>query len=154
MYELEEPHAVTFSETIHGTYIKIKEVEQNEDGSLFCIGYSDDGNFRVRVFTQQERTEEEEKAEEIDINQLLGINNWNMCNYLLPDPNISVCFVNNEVVFVAVFYNYDLRHFHFFLDVKNKCVIGSVVEIKFENCTKKNFPVKSFYNNERKEIYL
>lgn len=58
MYGLEEPHVLTFSETIHGTYIKLKEVEQNDEGSLFCIGYSDDGYFRVRIFTQEERTEE------------------------------------------------------------------------------------------------
>ena len=50
MYDLEEPHACTFVEQIKGTYIKVKEVEQNTTGKKFCVAYNDDGHFKVRIF--------------------------------------------------------------------------------------------------------
>ena len=43
----------TFEEKIGGepnSYIKLKEVEQNDGGSFFAIAYIDDGKFRLRTF--------------------------------------------------------------------------------------------------------
>ena len=48
-----------FSELISGSYIKVKEVAQNEKGTKFAIVYYDDGIFKLRQFMKEKRTQEE-----------------------------------------------------------------------------------------------
>ena len=48
-----ESYKMTFEERIGGLesdYVKLKEVEQNSNGTLFAITYSNDGVFKVRTF--------------------------------------------------------------------------------------------------------
>lgn len=62
---------LTFEEKIGGkpkNYIKLKEVEQNSDGSKYAIAYLDDGKFRLRTFFNKTRSESEIKRNEFDIN--------------------------------------------------------------------------------------
>ena len=59
MYDLEESK-LTFEEKIGGepdSYIKMKEIEQNSDGSYFACVYIDDGLFRLRTFGKTSRSE-------------------------------------------------------------------------------------------------
>lgn len=60
MYDLRsDNHEITFTEQVGGnpdSFIKFKEVEQNEDGSSFAIAYIDDGNWRLRIFGKEQRT--------------------------------------------------------------------------------------------------
>lgn len=56
-----ETYQLTFEEKIGGEpddYIKLKEVEQNENGTKFAISYMNNGNFKIRVFGQESRTEQ------------------------------------------------------------------------------------------------
>lgn len=41
-----------FSETFKGSYIKMKDVEQNYTATMFAVTYLDDGVFKLRVFTK------------------------------------------------------------------------------------------------------
>jgi|DEB0MinimDraft_12_1074336.scaffolds.fasta_scaffold06711_2 hypothetical protein len=75
-----------------------------------------------------------------------------MCNQSFPDPFITCTFINNDRVFVNLFQNYDMKHYHFIYDTKARAVVGKVAERTLE-CTKKNFPYKCFYNDEKNEIY-
>lgn len=79
-YDL-ETYEQTFEEKIGGypeSFIRTKEVEQNSSGKKYALVYIDDGKFRMRVFGKEQRSEEEIKRTEIDINTLLGINNYTM----------------------------------------------------------------------------
>lgn len=38
------------------SYIKIKEIEQSEDGTRFAAVYFDDGKFKLRTFGSQTRS--------------------------------------------------------------------------------------------------
>lgn len=61
MYDIES-YELTFEEKYGGqadSYIKLKEVEQNSNGSMFACAYVDDGKFRVRTFGKARRTERE-----------------------------------------------------------------------------------------------
>ena len=81
-YDLES-YEMTFEEKIGGgedQYIKMKEVEQASDGKKYAIVYNDDGKFYMRTFLKVSRTEDEIKADELDINKLLGLDNHTMCN--------------------------------------------------------------------------
>ena len=48
-YDL-ETHVLTFEESLIGTYIKCKEVEQTNDGQKFLVCCNDDGGFYFRTF--------------------------------------------------------------------------------------------------------
>ena len=58
-FDLEDPeYRETFHEVYGGheqSYIKMKDVEQNSSGSLYCAPYVDDGIFKMRVFDQVKR---------------------------------------------------------------------------------------------------
>lgn len=154
MYNL-ETYNEEFQEKIGGNeedYIKLKEVEQNIKGDKFAIVYFNDGEFRLRTFECKTRTEKEIAENELNINKLLGLNNWTMAISGFPDPYITCCFVEDNQVFINLFYNYTLTHYHFVWDIDNKKVVGEIVSRQLE-CSKKNFPYKCFYNEEKKEIY-
>ena len=151
-YDL-ETYALTFEETISGRYIKLKEVEQSPDGKNFVICYNDDGQFYLRTFAKVTRTEEEIKANEVDINKIVGINDYTMCNTDFPDPFMTTTFLADETkVFVNLFHNYSYTHYHFIYDMKSRAVVGSV-QSKVLECGIKNFPYRSFYNPDDDEVY-
>ena len=69
-----------------------------------------------------------------------------------PDPYITCCFISNERVFINLFYNPTLTHYHFIYDIVKKQIVGQPVSLQM-NCSKKNFPYKCFYNDEENKIY-
>ena len=83
MYCLES-QTLKFQERIGGgeqQYIKLKEIEQTDDGQMFAIAYFDDGKFRLRTFAQPtalQRSESEISKNEVDINKEMGIDDWTM----------------------------------------------------------------------------
>ena len=153
-YDLEH-YGLTFEEKIGGgpnQYIKLKEVEQSSDGKKYAIVYNDDGKFFLRTFGKETRTEEEIQKDELNINELLGLNDHVMCIQTFPDPFITCTFITDDKIFINLFHNATLTHYHFIYDTKARAVVGSIQERKLE-CTRKNFPYKCFYNDERNEIY-
>lgn len=154
MYDL-ETYELTFEEKVGGEesdYIKLKEVEQNSSGTHYAIAYSNDGRFFLRTFGKTSRSPEEIAQSELNINKLLGIDNWTMAIEGFPDPFVTCCFVSDELVFVNLFHNYSLTHYHFLYNIKANKLQGSVVSREID-CSKKNFPYKCFYNEEKNEIY-
>ena len=92
------------------------------------------------------------EANEININALLGINNYTMCNSIFPDPFITSCFISDDLVFVNLFYNATFTHYHFIINVETKEIQGEVHSMEMK-CTKKNFPYKCFYSEEKNQVY-
>ena len=71
------------------------------------------------------------------------------------DPYIVCEFIDDDNIFVALFNNYSLMHYHFIYSVNNRNISSKVVSIKFDDSTiKENFPVKAFYNPRIQEIYV
>jgi len=69
-----------------------------------------------------------------------------------PEPFATCTYISHDRIFVDVFYNYALTHYHFIYNLKDRSVEGEVQTIVLD-CTRKNFPYKCFYNDERDEIY-
>lgn len=70
MHDLES-YEQTFFMKIGGNpnqYIKVKEVEQNQTGDKYVIGYLDDGKFYLRTFDKNQKTDEEFEKDTFDIN--------------------------------------------------------------------------------------
>lgn len=150
----------TFEEKIgNGTtsYIKCKEVEQNAKGTKFAVSYLDDGKFRIRIFGETNREPKDIEGWELDINKELNMNNHTMPINDFPDPFISCVFIDDNLLFVNLFHNATLTHYHFFYSfedhdekgdllpaLRNKKIHG-VTEVPL-SCNKKNFPQKCYYN--------
>jgi hypothetical protein len=165
MYSLSE-QTMSFEENIGGgpnQAIKVKEVEQNAAGNFYAVVYMDDGKFRLRTFGKTTRTQEEIDANEVEFNGLLGLDDYTMANADFPDPFITCCFISDEKIFVNLFHNYSLTHYHFIWDLKKRRLIGkpsinkkgqdSAVSKKICDCNTKNFPYKCFYNEEKNQVY-
>lgn len=61
---------MTFEEKLGGekdSYIKVKEVEQNSNGTIFAVAYIDDGIFKLRTFGEATRTKKQIDEEELNI---------------------------------------------------------------------------------------
>ena len=56
------------------------------------------------------------------------------------------------MIYIDLFHNAELKHIHFIYDLSKRAILGKAEE-KILSYTKKNFPYKCFYNDERDEIY-
>lgn len=145
----------TFSEKIGGkeeSFIRCKEVEQNSAGNKYAVIYVDDGKFRLRVFGKETRTEETIEAEEFNINAAIGINDYTMPIQGFADPFSTCSFITDDRIFVQLFYNYKLTHYHFIYNHSTRSIEGDVYSTVLK-CTAKNFPYKSFYNPDENMVY-
>ena len=80
MYSLTE-YTQVFGEMIGGgsdQYIKVKEIAQNERGDKYALVYFDDGKFRLRTFDRSTRTKEQIDSNDVNINDILGIDDFTM----------------------------------------------------------------------------
>ena len=68
------------------------------------------------------------------------------------EPYACCCFVDDSTVFISLFHNFSMKHYHFLLDIETKQVVGDVVSMEMENL-KKNYPIKCFYNKDKEQIY-
>lgn len=147
-YSLEN-YNMTFEEKLggkQGDYIKLKEVEQNAEGTKFAIAYMNDGVFLLRCFGAKTRTEQEIQNTEFNINKALNLDNYTMPINNFPDPFITCTFVNDNILFVNLFHNHSLFHYHFFFHILEK-KITSLTKVKLDS-NNKNFPYKCFYNSD------
>ena len=89
---------------------------------------------------------------QIHINPLFGIDDYTMPINGLMDPYINNCFVGDTRIFCCFFHNNSLTHYHFMLDIKTLQIIGPKFQLKLDT-NRKNFPIKSFYNDDMNEVY-
>jgi hypothetical protein len=115
--------------------------------------FFDDGKFLLRTFSREERTEEEIQKNEVCFNDLLGINDYTMPVQNFPDPFITTCFVNDNLLFIQLFHCDTLTHYHLFWDIEKHAIIGKPYSVVMEGSSKRDFPYKCFYNDEEDEIY-
>jgi len=78
----------------------MKEVAQNAVGDKYAQCYFNNGKFLLRTFDRTERTEEEITKNEVCFNDLLKINDHTMPVSNFPDPFITACFINDDLLFV------------------------------------------------------
>lgn len=148
---------MSFEEVIGGgpsskDYIKLKEVEQNSSGKLYAVVYFNDGKFFIRDFGRDSRTDEECAKNECNLNDLLGLDDWTMVYDGFPDPSITCTFITDDRVFVNLYHNPTLTHYHFIFNTTLHLIEGDIVKIVLDS-NKKNFPYKTFFSEEKNEIY-
>ena len=98
----------------------MKDVEQNSRGDKYCAAYYDDGVFKLRTFGRARRTEAEIADNELNINEQIGFNNYTIPISGFSDPYITATFITNHVIFINLFHNHELMHYHFFFDSRTR----------------------------------
>ena len=107
-------------------YIKVKEIEQSQDGKQYAFVYNNDGRFYLRTFAKQNRTVEEIQENQLDINKLLDLNTDQMCIDTLPEPFANCCFISDSRMYVSLFHTATCIHYHFIYDLKARIVVGVI----------------------------
>jgi hypothetical protein len=130
----------------------MKNFAQNNTATRFMLPYNDDGVFKMRIFGRDTRSEAEIAATEVNFNQLLGLDDWTMCLTVSPDPFVICCFITDDIGFVNLYHSFSHMHYHFFLNLNSKEIVGEVVKQEISNFSS-NFPLKCFYNDDDHEIY-
>jgi hypothetical protein len=157
-------YKLEFQEILGGKkkdFMKCKEIEQSPLGDKYLVCYNNDGVFYFRDFNKyastekKQRTQEEVDCSTVNVNKLLGIKPNTMCHNDFHDPYMTGCFIDQDIIFVSVFENFSLTHYHFFFDLVKRTLVGEVHVKKMEGIMPgTDFPIKCFYNEDLKEVYL
>ena len=129
-YNLHDNNKLTFEEHYYGTYLKMKEVEQNDKGNLFHVCYMDDGVFKIRIFNKDEPADKDDQNKGFNINEVLGLNNYTIPVAGFPDPYITSCFIDNDRIFVNLFHNVELKHYQFIYSIKENAIVSPEIVTK------------------------
>ena len=103
---------------IEGTFIKAKELSQNEEGDTFCLPYFDSGVFLVLIFNKFDR------LADINVNELLGFDNSSLPMNGILDPMITACFISPNQVFISFIHRIKQQHVYFVYDFIKEKVQG------------------------------
>ena len=98
------------------------------------------------------RTQEEIAKTSVDLGKLCGLNDWTMAIDGFMDPFVTCCFVSETKVFVNLFHNDTLTHYHMIIDTTTSKMVGNFVKVDIGG-TRKNFPYKCFYDDEDDKVY-
>jgi hypothetical protein len=69
------------------------------------------------------------------------------------DPYICCVFLSDERVFVTLFHNKSLTHYHFIYLLKEKKIDGTAYSFLIKDSSIENFPLSCFFNDHTEEIY-
>ena len=89
------------------------------------------------------------------MNKALGLDNHTMANNGNCNPFINVLFVSDTKLFVNLFYNKKLTHYHFIYDLEKRdheYKDYEVYKTVLTGTCMENFPLKSIYNTATDEI--
>jgi len=89
---------------------------------MFAVTYFDNGIFRLRTWgpindLPETRSEEEIEKGDINFNKLLKLDDWTMVIEGFMEPFITACFISKTKLFIMLFYNPKLMHYHFIWDI-------------------------------------
>ena len=107
-------------------YIRMKDVEQNLRGDKFACIYNDNGKWFIRTFGKVSRTDKQINDNELNVSSILKLNNHMMCTHTLPDPFGNCCFITDTQLYICVFHNWTLTHYHFVYDMEQRTLIGNI----------------------------
>lgn len=142
-----------------GYYLKMNMIEQNDKGNVFAIAYQDYGVFNVQV-----RDNEGNDLALVEVSEILGWNNQGIDrkeakkNLNLPltefyEPFITCVFLPGDDLFIQVYHRFHKKQYSFTYSYKEQRMLSDVEIHSVSNATIRNFPIKTFYSHENREIY-
>ena len=122
-------------------------------GDKFAICFLDDGIFKLRVFTKEQRPQDVVESEDYNLNVMIGIDNETEPIEGFDDPFCTCCFVADDLIAVSLFHSPTRLHYHFIVDDENRRLFDGFQAFAIPDCSSRNFPYKSFFSSEDNEVY-
>lgn len=69
------------------------------------------------------------------------------------NPFITCTFIDAETIFVNLFHNKTLTHYHFLYDVPSNHLRGQYYCHTIAECSTENFPIQSHYCSKSQQVY-
>ena len=101
----------------------MKDIAQNAAGDKFACPYFDDGRFKLRVCGEKQRPQAEALKADLDFNRELNLNNHTMVNEDFFDPYMNAVFTKKDCLFISLFHNGDMTHYHLLWDIEYRQVL-------------------------------
>lgn len=87
----------------------------------------DDGKFFIRTFGREQRDIDSIESNEFDVNKAIKLPDHTMPNDMFSDPFITSEFLTGDDLFVSLFDNKQLVHYHFVYDIQKRTISSKVV---------------------------
>ena len=142
---------------VEGLYIKMKLIEQSDDGTTLAICYQDDGAFHVLVVSA-----EGSFIEDINVTKLLHLDRKSKPVEGFWEPGIVCSFLPGEAgqsgtasrIMICVYHRYEFKQYHFVYSLQERKMTTDVTVSEIKNSTYLNFPVKSFYSGVLGSVFV
>ena len=122
-------------------------IEQNNKGNVFAVAYQDNGNFYVNIINNKG-----EELDSVNLSSLLALPATSLPITGFGEPMITCCFIEKKEgddLFISIYMREDKKQYHLrysYVDKKRLNDLTVVLPIEDPSCTKRNFPIKSFYS--------
>jgi hypothetical protein len=103
--------------------------------------------FRLLIFNKRK------VIDDFNINEAIGIDDKTRPNDNFPDPFVNACFVAEDKIFINVFHSKNLSMHHFLYNYHEKIIDSLVIKTELPASTR-NFPVSSYYDDEKQFVYI
>ena len=119
MYDLEQ-RAYLNSFQITGSYVNSKEIKQNRAGNTFNVVYNDNSRFKMMIFDKAK------VLQDLNVNNIIGLK-IEANDFTDKAPMINSLFLDNDDIFVNVFWPINMLNYHFVYSWKRNTVLSTVV---------------------------
>lgn len=70
------------------------------------------------------------------------------------EPLITASFLADDTLVVSCYHRINMKNYIFKYSYLEQAILSDVVTIDVNNCTSTNFPIKSFYSQATKDVYV
>lgn len=142
---------------VDGTYIKMKTIEQSDDGKTLAVCYQDDGVFHVLLLTADGQV-----IDDVNVSKMLHLDKKAKPVEGFWEPGIVCSFIpgagGNPLeatnLLICVYHRFERKQYHFNYSLQEKKMTGQVTVSEIQNATYLNFPIKSFYSSHYKYVFV
>ena len=97
-----EHDLVTFEQKfeldIKGSWVVMNEIEQNNDGAVFCVPYSDNGSLTALIFDNTGKV-----LDTLDLNKEFSVEPESKPIFGFFYPMVTACFVKDDNIFISAY---------------------------------------------------
>tara|TARA_B110000285_G_C15078108_1_gene591907 strand:+ start:162 stop:1631 length:1470 start_codon:yes stop_codon:yes gene_type:complete len=141
-------HNQIFRRVYDGTYIKMNNIEQSDDGTIYAIAYQDNGQFYVNVIDDTGK-----EHDLLDVSQLLHLDAQSKPITGFWEPLITAVFIPGGDLFINAYHRLQKKSYHFTYSYKTQKALCQPMINEIKDCTPLNFPIKSFYSQHSGDCY-
>lgn len=113
-----------------------------------CIPYQDNGCMRAYIIDNKGNM-----IKNMCFNEICGFDNKSKPIMGFYQPMITACFIQNDDLFFSIHHRIENIQKSFIYSWKQDQILSEIGQVKLEESTKTNFPIKSFYSCLDNEIY-